>query len=325
MKKIFLSLALISMIVISSCSNDPVTPPPADTPKFTLLDSIPNGNIRSISMADENNVYLAGQISSTVRGIKISDGVKTEIDFAQASFIPDRVHAHSSSYYVYAGHTSDRTFLKIFNSGALTTVLLDSAAPRVISAVKIYQPGKIAVAADSSIYIYNNGGLAKYKTPGGFSIYEIAYSESKIDFAASANFASTERVYRLENDSLKLLFNMSVSSFKYQLMQDIGGYLVNQTASTSGTTYSYLNGITWTPLFTRTPNFPFLRGESLNNIYLIGEEVIWNGSTFQNDPAPLPVREGELLTLQVSNLRSDAYFISVRYESESTTYIYRRK
>ena len=236
MKKLFYFFAFLSLLFIYSCSkDDSITDPGTqETPKYTLIDSIPHAFFWEISMGDENSVYLVGA-ASLQKGFKIINGIRSQIDFQDVNFRPFGVDAYSSSYYAFSGYSTNVTALKIFSNGVLSTVLLNTYRAYSSPRLKIIQPGRIAVFSDSSVYLYDNGVVSEYpKSPEEY-FDAIAGSGNRIDFSSYSNEPSKQQVYRLENNTFTQLENVQVTVGYHPSKFSIAGALVKFTAGSSST------------------------------------------------------------------------------------------
>jgi hypothetical protein len=287
-----------------------------------------------MSMADENNVFMTGFQTPSYRGFKVINGIRTSIDFQDAYFYASSISALSSSFYVFGGFVTfpySQSLLKVFTDGTLRTIRLDSGAHNSdVTVVKAIEPGKIVAANKSKIFMFRNEILFTYDLTGENYFYQIAGSNSTVYFVCYT-FSSEriEKIYRLQDVTLFPPISESIPSGTSHRKYAIGDKLVKLERVGETSTCSYLNeSNTWTVLFTRTGQAFTITGESINNIYLVGAGVIWNGSSFQDDPAgSVPVQRTEpSIGLTVSNAKSNSFYISQRYHTvDSISYIYKRK
>lgn len=327
MKKIFYTIAILSLAFIYSCSKDGgVTDPetPGSTAGYNLVDSIPHSYIPAISMVDENNIYFVCY-APYPRAFRINNGIRTEINFSESGYRPSYADALNNSYYVFAGSNGFRNSLKIFNGGALSTVIIDSFQTHNVTAVKILEAGKIVVASDTVIFLYNNGSWSRYPKAYNDYTYLIAGTSGRIDFAAYT-FSSPviDRIYRLEGNTLSLINEETGANF-YPRRYRVGESLVKFVPGTV-TNYFYLNGTSWSSLFSYEGSPKYLIGESLSRVFVLGTGKIWNGSAFVDDPAVFPTIAPSIYLNALSNVKSDVYFLGFRGGPPDTvSYVYRRK
>lgn len=329
MRKLLVLIGFLSLTIIYSCSKSDsvVDPGSPNNASFTMIDSTRNSYIYDVAMADENNVYFTQYVPgivATISGFKISNGVKTKVTAVDALVLA--VDALNTNNYAYAGITQygAQPYLYIYTNGFLSSVLLDTK-PKFPKKMKIMESGEIVVALDSAVCVYHSGIVSKYPINGSVHVNAIAGVASKIDIAGSTD-AGTQYVYRIESNAISLLETSSagISGRK----TSVGNYLVKQTTTGGATTFAYLNGVTWTPLFsTNTAAFNYFTGESISSIFLPGTpSYVWNGTVVSQDAATLPSRISQSSISAVSNTRSSTYFIGATvYSSDTTTYIYRRK
>jgi len=329
--KIILSLLVLvtSTVIFYSCKSDVVTSPAqVDNFQWQLKDSLPGESVNYISIADEENIYLA-TINS---GMRINNGVKTQINFQSGDFQPWAVDAYSSTYYAYAGINrtgSPSTSLKIFNGTNLTTVVIDPDSNLALGLVKILQPGKILISTVYYLYVYDNGKLTAYSLGVEGFAYKVGIFNGKIYLAVTA-YNGHQLVYRFDNNALELLEDSDNSSIKLSVDDAIIG-----VTRTDRTYLGYYGGPVAIPIIIDSlkRDYFWASGQDLNLIYLFAFDtsdlnkvtgMIWSGGKLYRDKN-FPFDAHNSFTAALSNMRSGSFYLCDNKLSPSVSYIYKVK
>lgn len=329
MRIIIVSFAVItSLIFLNSCSNDsPVTSTPQASVQWQLVDSIYGASIDQSFIAGENDVYL----TNTFNAYRINNGVRTQVNFSDANFYCSNGDAYSSDYVVFSGVGSgSRGRLKIFNSGALTTVEIDNAINTYINNVKILQPGKILAASKYKLYNYNNGTITTASINPDENIYRLVISEDGSIYICAFAGGYADKIYKYENDSLKFI---GLESTTYLKMQS-NNYLFRETKNSTAADISFLRGVTWNPLCSdnTAQKYFYAAGADLNYVYFTSYDSttgnmkgsIWNGTQLTKD-ANFPLGAEDYFYTSMSTMKNNTFYFTKYIMSRNTTYIYKVK
>lgn len=329
MRITFVSFAFIaSLIFLNSCSNDsPVTSAPQASVQWQLVDSIYGASIDQSFISGENDAYFLNLFGA----FRIHNGVRTLVNFSDPNFYCSNGDAYSSDYVVFSGVGSgSRGRLKVFNSGALTTVELDNTINSYINNVKILQPGKILAASKYKLYNYDNGNITIAAISPDENIYRLVISEAGSVYICAFAGGYADKIYKYENDSLKFI---GLESTTYLKMQS-NNYLFRVTKSSTAADISFLRGVSWNPLCADNiaQKFFYAAGASLDYVYFTSYDSttgnmkgsIWNGTQLTKD-AGFPLGAEDYFYTSMSTMKDNTFYFTKYIMSRNTTYIYKVK
>ncbi|MBS1494785.1 MAG: hypothetical protein JST55_14815 [Bacteroidetes bacterium] len=328
--KIFLALFILiltSSIFYSCKSDEIISPGPASGFAWSTVATVNFEDFHNIYAADENTVVALGQSAS----YKITNGARSTINFNDPIFSADYADTYSSTYFAFCGTRYNETGsgtirMKIYESGTITSAVLDTHNTSYIVDIKIISPGKIAAVSYSKFYFYENGAVTAIASPDSFStgFNNIVVTNNVIYISGAAR-----KIYKFENNTLSTVDNLPGTG-EYTRMK-VPDAIIKAPYSPSPSVVSYWNGAAWSQMFTDNSRKIFVRaaGESINFIYFFTVDStlsnvsgkIWTGSQLMDDTNyPPDDIENGIYTTAVSNMRGNTVFISKYGSSKSTIY-----
>ncbi len=159
MKTIYILLLFSFIIILSSCSDNPVVQVDyTDLTEWTYIDSTASGLVEQLALAEENILYIIRNNS----GYKIENGVTTQINFNDNDFYPTRVFAYNSSYIIFQGRSRSTLYqeIKIIKDNIITS---PAGMPQGYECTDVIIIGKdkFVFGMDSVCYHYQNGAFSQ--------------------------------------------------------------------------------------------------------------------------------------------------------------------
>ncbi len=325
---LLLLILIFSSTVFYSCANDPVSITPSQNVTWQMVDSTTIQHSDGIYMSDANTAY----VHSLNGTYKVSGTTVSLFNFQGGEFQCTAIDSYTPSYTVFAGESQYPNFaisLKILDGANSTTVVIDSLSSNQPNAIKIIQPGKILIAVNGKLYLYDDGAVTVIPLHNNEYTFEIARNGNTI-YLGTHSYNYVSRVYKFENNELT---ELSFETSAYVRMQT-DNYILKNLNSDLLTYVSYFDGSTWKQLFSDNRKLRFFKasGENFNNVYFTSFDTTiytvrasyWNGTTLSDD-IYYPFSGVELggFLLDMSNMRDKTFYVSKT--STGKCYLYRGK
>lgn len=325
MKLLFVLLAgFVSFSVIFlSCNNDSPTVSNNIQTDYYIWSTVSDGleGISSISAGSSNVVFASG-----IKSYRISDRIRTEINFHDEKFTPTEVKAFDENYAVFLGYKSfpsDTAYFKIYDDGIIKTYKLAVQHGELLHEIFILARNKFYAANEGPLtwYEFNNGVFTQHTLPNNHTplkftklnnaVYLITLYENnlfnyffKIENGSAVevrNDAPNGRLFYLNNDIVKVVEEDLLVEFYFYTTSGWTKFYSSYNNS-NGEQVVYISG----------DSKQFFSAITIDNQYNFHGKV-WNGTEYkvqENFPSGLTAFN----TLgKVSNYKSDVYYF---YHSE---------
>lgn len=277
--------------------------------------------ISDISAGSRNVVFASG-----IKSYRISDGIRTEINFHDDKFTPTEVKAFDENYAVFLGYKSfpsDTAYFKIYDNGTIKSHKLSLQQGELLHEIFILEKNKFYIANEGPLtwYEFNNGVFTQHTLPNNHTplkftkmndaVYLITQYENnlfnyffKIENGSAIeirNEAPNGRLFYMDNDIIKVVEEDLLVEFYYYSNTGWTKFYSSYTNS-NGEQVVYISG----------DSKDFFSVITVDNQYNFHGKV-WNGAEYkaqENFPSGLTAFN----TLgKASNYKSGVYYF---YHSE---------
>lgn len=203
----FYLLAVVILIAASvsflSCSNNsPVSPDNTEKNYYNWsIASEGLEGITSISAGSSNVVFASG-----IKSYRISDGIRTEINFHDEKFTPVDVKAFDDNYAVFLGYKSfpsDTAFFKIYSNGTVRSYSLALKQGDFLNEVFILDKDKFYITNEGPItwYEFNKGVFTEHNLPNNHAALKFTKMNNEIFLISKYENNAFNVFFKIENGS----------------------------------------------------------------------------------------------------------------------------
>jgi len=319
MKMILLIPAVIlCSVFFLSCRNDSPTVSNNLRTDFYNWSVVSDGleGISGISAGSDRTVFTAG-----IKSYRISNGIRTELNFQEEKFTPTEVKAMDENYAVFLGYRSfpsDTAFFKIYDNGKISTHSVPMDQSEFLANIFILEKDKFYIANEGPLtwYEFNKGNFIKHSLPNNHTPLKFTKLNNEVYLVSQYENNLFKVFFKIENGSYTIVRNEAPDGKLFFLNDDIIKVMEDNFTTEF---YRFTNN-GWDKFYSSYTNsngeqILYLSGNSKNLFSAITVDNqynfhgwVWTGNKY-SEQANFPQGLSSFNTLgRISDYKSDAFY-----------------